>query len=380
MQWATSDHRAHWTHFFWTSLFIWNVAKKEVATNTSQKKTTHHPSLQITSDTAYFSRPNWPWCPLCRPLRLEPWVWLLGPAARRRRVGPSAAFHFRPGKNKITKTEKTRDKWKNMVSFCYKTHTISYVNTQTYFFKWGEQIHRFWSRAVVIRTLLLWPREILGEFPCISIAFPLYPLIVGPSSSPMFHRNPPQHRQQNSPSEQLFAQGIGSRVPFLGLCHSKWLAGNRLLEVKLEKNSYDFSSCHANFTYLYISYIPLRSVRDTFSIHVLISVLLSSQNLHHWANSTDSSGDMKMWEPGFMKFMIILCHYNITKTKTWYTNWFWWVCFSAYLFEIGKVDSRWLKNLWSNGFLCNKIHSKTPGTKGTGLPLTSTSLSSAWRM
>ena len=98
-----------------------------------------------------------------------------------------------------------------------------------------------------------------------------------------------------------------------------------------------FSSCHANFTYLYISYIPLRSVRDTFSIHVLISVPLSSQNLHHWAN-------------GFMKFMIILCHYNITKTKTWYTNWFWWVCFSAYLFEIGKVDSRWLKDLWSNGF------------------------------
>ena len=98
-----------------------------------------------------------------------------------------------------------------------------------------------------------------------------------------------------------------------------------------------FVPCDANFTYLYISYIPLRSVRDTFSIHVLISVPLSSQNLHHWAN-------------GFMKFMIILCHYNITKTKTWYTNWFWWVCFSAYLFEIGKVDSRWLKDLWSNGF------------------------------
>ena len=104
------------------------------------KKTTHHPSLQITSDTAYFSRPNWPWCPLCRPLRLGPWVWLLGPAARRRQVGPSAAFHFRPGKSKTTKTEKTRDKWENMVSFCYKTHTISYVNTQKYFFKCDEQI------------------------------------------------------------------------------------------------------------------------------------------------------------------------------------------------------------------------------------------------
>lgn len=64
---------------------------------TPRANTTHHP-FQITSDTAYFSRPNWPWCPLCRPLRLEPWVWLLGPAARRRRVGPSGAFRFRPGR------------------------------------------------------------------------------------------------------------------------------------------------------------------------------------------------------------------------------------------------------------------------------------------
>lgn len=181
---------------------------------------------------------------------------------------------------------------------------------------------------------------------------PLHPLIVGASSSsPMLHRNPP-----NIGNKILLPSNSSHKV--LVVESLFWVSvipsdSQEIVSLRWNWKGIHMTFLRAIFTYLYISYIPLRSVRDTFSIHVLISVLLSSQNLHHWANSTDSSGDMKMWEPGFMKFMIILCHYNITKTKTWYTNWynwFWWVCFSAYLFEIGKVDSRWLKDLWSNGF------------------------------